>query len=92
MPYDLRQLDPLCRVYPKALGDQVLALWTDVAVEADPRAADLLVRLEGDVAADHVVQEDAQAPDSGLVAVVLVALDPLGRGIHTRTCMEQKEK
>jgi hypothetical protein len=51
----LLQLYPLRWVDPEARGHQVLALWADLAVEAETRAADLLVRLEGDVAADHVV-------------------------------------
>ena len=43
--------------------------------------ADLLVGLEGDVAADHVVEEDAQGPDGGLGAQVARTPDPLGRGV-----------
>ena len=85
---DLAQLDAARRVDPQALRHQVLALGADLAVEAEPRRADLLVRLEGDVAADHVVEEDAQRPHGGLVAVVLVALDPLRRGVHTGPCNE----
>jgi hypothetical protein len=46
--------------------------------------ADLLVLLEGDVAADHVVEEDAKRPDGGGVAVVAVATDPLWRRINSR--------
>ena len=45
--------------------------------------ANLFVRLEGDVPDDHVVQEDPQAPDGGLIAVVLVALDPFGWSVDT---------
>ena len=43
--------------------------------------ADLVVCLEGDVAADHVVEEDAQGPDGGLGAQVPRTPDPLGRGV-----------
>ena len=43
--------------------------------------ADLVVCLEGDVAADHVVKEDAQGPDGGLGAQVPRTPDPLGRGV-----------
>ena len=46
----------------------------------------LFVRLEGDVPADHVVEEDAEGPDGGLVPVVLPTLDPLGWGVHPSTC------
>ncbi len=49
------------------------------------RAADLLIRLEGDVSANHVVQQDAQGPDSGGVAVVAAKHDPLGRRVHAGT-------
>ena len=86
VPGDLAQLDAARRVDPQALRHQVLALGADRAVEAEPRRADLLVRLKGDVAAHHVVEEDAQRPHRGLVAVVLVALDPLRRGVHPGPC------
>ncbi len=56
--------------------------WREVLVEFDSGLADLFICFEGDVSAHHVEEEDAQAPHSGLVAVVLAALDPLGRGIH----------
>ena len=42
---------------------------------------DLIIRLEGDVATDHVIEEDAQGPDSGLGAQVPRTPDPLGRGV-----------
>ena len=47
--------------------------------------ADLLVLLEGDVAADHVVEEDAQRPHGGGWAVVPIEADPLWRGVNPRT-------
>ena len=42
-------------------------------MKPDVSVNNLLVRLEGDVPDDHVVQQDPQAPDCCLVAVVLVA-------------------
>ena len=42
---------------------------------------DLIIRLEGDVATDHVIEENAQGPDSGLGAQVPRTPDPLGRGV-----------
>ncbi len=45
--------------------------------------ANLFVCLERDVPDDHVVQEDPQTPDGGLIAVVFVALDPLGWSVDT---------
>jgi hypothetical protein len=47
---------------------------------------DLLVALEGDVPADHVVKEDAKGPDCGLLPVVTGLLDPLRRRVHSGTC------
>ena len=74
----------------KALGDQILALVRDEIVEAEVGGADLLVRLKGDVAADHVIEEDPEGPDGGLVAVVLVALDPFGGRVDSGTCERKK--
>ena len=69
------------RVHCEALSDQVLALgWHSVA-EPQLGAADLLVALEGDVAADHVIEEDAQAPHRGQLPVVAVVSDPLWRRV-----------
>ena len=54
----------------------------DVGREGGVGAADVLVGLEGDVAADHVVEEDAEAPHGQGVAVIPATPDPLGRGVH----------
>ena len=35
---------------------------------------------------DHVVEQDAKAPDGEGVAVVAAAADPLGRGVHAGAC------
>lgn len=48
--------------------------------------ADLLVLLEGDVPAHHVVEEDSQAPDGGLLSLVSGASDPFGRSVDSGTC------
>ena len=61
--------DPLCR--PVAVLEP----------EVDLGLADLLVRLEGDVPADHVVEEDSQGPDGGGIAVILTEQDPLGGSV-----------
>ena len=87
---DLAQLDAARRVDPQALRHQVLALGADLAVEAEPRRADLLVRLEGDVAADHVVEEDAQRPHGGRRAMVSVEANPLRRGVYPGTWKERR--
>ncbi len=49
----------------------------------------LLVRLEGNVSADHVVEQDAEGPDGGFVPVVLATLDPLRRGVYAGTWTQQ---
>ena len=61
----------------EAAADEVLALVGEADAEAELRAADLLVGLEGDVAADHVEEEDAERPDGGLLAAVAAVADPL---------------
>ena len=86
---DVLERDAALRLELKALRDQVLALGGDLGVEVELCKANLLVGLEGNVAADHVVEEDAEAPDGGEVALVLVALDPLWRGVHPGTWREK---
>jgi len=44
----------------------------------------VLVLLERDVPADHVVEEDAQGPHGEGVGRVTSETDPLRRGIHAR--------
>ncbi len=83
---DLLQLDAVAGADSEAAADQVLALVGQTGAELDLGHADLLVLLEGDVAADHVVQQDAQRPDGGWVAMVPRAADPLRRSVHSRTC------
>ena len=48
--------------------------------------ADLLVALEGDVPADHVVEQDPQGPDRRLFPVVAGLLDPFRGRVHPGTC------
>ena len=76
---------PAVGLHPEALSDQVLTLGGHSVAEPHLRHTDLLVCLEGDVAADHVEQEDAQGPDSGQLAVVSVVSDPLWRGVNPGT-------
>lgn len=45
--------------------DEVLALERDAASEEELSPDDVLVLLEGDVPADHVVEQHAQGPDGG---------------------------
>ena len=47
---------------------------------------DLAVRLEGDVATHHVVQQDAQGPDCQSVCRVPSVFDPLRGGVDSGPC------
>ena len=66
--------------------DQVLTRDGDFVSEVQLGVADLVVRLEGDVAADHVVEEDAQGPHSQRVAVVAATADPLWWSVDPGAC------
>lgn len=57
----------------------------DLSPEVDSSPQDLLVLLEGDVPADHVIEQHAERPDGGRAAVISVRLDPLWRTIDPRT-------
>ena len=72
-------------LYPQAPLDEVSALSRQTDAELDLRRADLFVLLEGDVAADHVVEEDTQRPHGGRRAMISVQTDPFWRRIHSRT-------
>ena len=85
------QADPVLRPNPETRPDQVLALRGHRPPEAQLRVADLLVLLEGDVAADHVVEEDAQGPDGQRVAVVAAAANPFRRRVHSGACNKNIE-
>ena len=65
-------------------GQEISALgrqWTVVTPVRQPQHY-LRVRLEGNVATEHVVEEDAQGPDRQAVSCVSAVFDPLWRGIH----------
>ena len=47
---------------------------------------DLAVRLKGDVATHHVVQQDAQGPDCQSVCRVPSVFDPLRGGVDSGSC------
>ena len=63
--------------------DQVLALVGQTRPELDLRVADLLVLLEWDVATHHVIEQDAEAPNGGGVAVVAAVTNPLWGCVHS---------
>ena len=80
--HDGGEAGPAVGVHTEALSDQILTLGGHSVAEPHLCHTDLLVRLEGDVAADHVKQEDAQGPDSGQLTVVSVMSDPLWWSVH----------
>ena len=86
MAEDPVQSDAILRPDPETGSDQILTLGAHGPPEAELRVADLLVLLEGDVAADHVIEEDAQGPDSQRVAVVAAASDPFWRSVDPGAC------
>ena len=79
---ELGEAGPGRGVHSEALPHQILALPRHAVPEPQLCRADLLVALEGDVPADHVVQEDAEAPHRGALPVVAVVADPLRRRVH----------
>ena len=83
MLQDVLDGDPVGRSKSEAPSDQVLALVSESGSELEVCVADLLILLEGDVAADHVVKEDAQAPDGGRDSVIAAVADPLWRSINS---------
>ncbi len=83
VPPDGGHADALAGRDGETLLNQVFDVGTESEVrpEADLGALDLVVGLEGDVTAHHVVEQDAQAPDGQVVRLVPPELDPLGRGV-----------
>ena len=88
MVEEARQVKPILGPDAKAASDQLLAFRWHVAAEVDLGIADLLVFLEGDVALDHVVEEDAKRPDSERVALVSRASNPFRGGVYSGACEE----
>ena len=80
---DVGERDSVRLLHPQASRDQVPAGSRDMIAELQLSTADLLVPLEGDVATDHVEEEDPQGPDGGAVPMVLVERDPLRRGVDS---------
>ena len=74
---DVSEGDPLLLLHSQAGADEVPAGRRHVLAELHHAGADLLVPLEGNVAAHHVVQQHSQGPDSRAVTLVLIQFDPL---------------
>ena len=86
MAEDTIQGNAVLRPNPETGSDQILTFGTNGPPEAELCVADLLVLLEGDVAADYVVEEPAQGPDGQRVAVVAAASDPFWRSVDPGAC------
>ena len=84
MHQDLFQTGSVYWAVLEETTDQILALARNMLMtrgidgESDSSTDDLLVLFERNVAAHHVVEEDAQGPGCGRHAVVLSMVDPLG--------------
>ena len=91
MAKDGLELHSLGGLDSEAGPHQIPALLRHVLPEADLGVADVLVLLEGDVAADHVEEEDAQGPDGQRVAVVAAAANPFWRRVHSGACNKNIE-
>ena len=70
-------------LHSDTLPQEVFAGLRDSLSEAQLGFADLLVRLEGDVATDHVKEQDAEGPDGGALPVIATLADPLRGRVHT---------
>ena len=80
---DVSEGDPLLLLHSQAGADQVPAGRRHVLAELHHAGADLLVPLEGNVAADHVEEEDPQRPDGGAPALIPPLADPLRRRVDS---------
>ena len=87
-----REVDAILRPHPEAGLHQIAALRAHRTTKVELSAADLVVLLEGDVAADHVEEKDAEGPDGEGGGAVAVAADPLGRCVHSRPCNRERKR
>ena len=89
---DVLEVNAVLGPDPETGPDEGLAVGGDGAAQVDLGRANLVVLLEGDVAAHHVVEEDAEGPDCEWSRLVPVAPDPLRWRVHSRTCKYNKIK
>ena len=88
---DLFDRDSVGRPQPETPSYEVLALVGQPGAELKVGVADLFVLLKRDVAADHVVEKDAQAPNSGRDSVVSAVANPFWRCVNSGSCKKKKE-
>ena len=82
---DLVDVQPLVGVDLETATDQALHLLAELQLgePGEVGLGDLSVALEGDVAADHVVEEDSQGPDGQTLWSVGPGVDPLWGGVDS---------
>ena len=80
------QLYPVPGTDSQAAPHQVLAGGGHGGGEVEPPATDGLVALEGNITADQVVEQDAEAPHSQLVPVVTLLNYPFRRRVDPGAC------
>ena len=82
---DLVDVQPLVGVDLETAADQALHLLAELQLgePGEVGLGDLSVALEGDVAADHVVEEDSQGPDGQTLWPVGPGVDPLWGGVDS---------
>ena len=78
------QFQPIIWSYFQTTLNQVLTIFGNRFSEVHCRVANLFILFERNVATDHVVQKDAEAPNSEGVCVVARETDPLRRRINAR--------
>lgn len=78
---DLFQWDARRRTDFQTALDQIAAIGGDASAKGDVGVADLFVRFERNVAAHHVVEQDAEAPNGGRGSVVAMEAYPFRWGI-----------
>lgn len=84
---DLLQVNAILGITFQATSDKVLTLRTDgrLAIEMHFRFDNLLVAVERNIAADHVVEKDSKRPHSCWQSLVPIVTYPLHRRIDAGT-------
>ena len=83
MLQDFIQCYPILWSDSQTWSDKILTFCAERSSEGKLWVTDLLVFLEGDVPADHVVEEDTERPDCERIAVISTASDPLRRSVDS---------
>ena len=68
----------------QALADEISHAFRRLPAPLQLSLENLVILFEGNIAADHVEEQDAQGPNGGADALVAMILDPLGRTVNAR--------